>query len=120
VTVTVTDGGSSNDTLTVSSPTCTFHLGTIDLRATGYATGGNLTLFGTGGSKSEITWIANTGALMISLGAQIGRGHSGECQLQRRHAESGLRREGRGRQPDDRPVLDRQHQAVLSHHRCVA
>jgi hypothetical protein len=77
VTVTVTDGGSSNDTLTVSSPSCTFHLGTIDLGATGYATGGNLTFFGTGGNKSQINWTANTGTLTISLGAQIGPGTAG-------------------------------------------
>ena len=53
VTVTLTDGGAANDTVTVTSATCTFHLGTLNLGATGYVTGGSRTFSGVGPSRAD-------------------------------------------------------------------
>ena len=78
VTVTVTDGGASNDSLTVSSSTCSFQFGTIALGSTGYATGGNLTFNGSSsGTKSTITWDQSARTLTILLGQKSGSGTQG-------------------------------------------
>jgi hypothetical protein len=77
VTVTLTDGGGSNDALTVASATCTFHFGTIDLGATSYVTGGAKTFSGSGSSKSTVTWSAATRTLTIVLGGPGGSGTVG-------------------------------------------
>src|SRR5581483_4087873 len=47
VTVTVTDGtGATNDSVTVTSGTCTFHFGSIALGSNAYVSGGNATFSG--------------------------------------------------------------------------
>jgi hypothetical protein len=78
VTVTLTDGGVANDTLTVTSASCTYHFGTINLGSTGYATGGNVTFSGsTTVDKSTVAWNATTHALTITLGHSAGTGTVG-------------------------------------------
>jgi hypothetical protein len=57
----------NNDTLTVTSSTCTFNLGSIGLGNGGYTTA-NAT-FGSGAGASTITWTAATNTLTITLGA---------------------------------------------------
>jgi len=76
VTVTVTDGGAGNDSLTVSSGTCTFHFGSIDLGSTAYVTS-SLTANGNGSNRSSIAWNATTFTLTITLGAVSGGGTIG-------------------------------------------
>jgi len=71
-TVTVTDGGGSNDTLSYSSGSCTLYIGTIDLGSTAYTTGGSLTF-----SSSAIAWSATTRVLTITLGSAGGAGTTG-------------------------------------------
>jgi hypothetical protein len=69
VTVTLTDGGAGNDSVTVSSTGCTFNFGSINLGATGYLTGGgSRTYNGGGSSKSTISWTASTHTLTIMIG----------------------------------------------------
>ena len=78
VTVTLTDGGIANDTLTVTSASCIYHFGTINLGSTGYATGGNVTFSGsTTVDKSTIAWNATTHTLTITLGHSAGPGTVG-------------------------------------------
>ena len=77
VTVTLTDGGAGNDTLTVASATCTFHLGTVNLGATGYVTSGNKAFGGSGASASSIAWDPATRTLTVTLGAASGAGTLG-------------------------------------------
>jgi hypothetical protein len=78
VTVTLTDGGISNDTMTVTSGTCTFHFGTLNLGATGYVAGGNRIFWGaTTGTCSTITWNAGAHTLTVTLGAPLGTGTVG-------------------------------------------
>jgi hypothetical protein len=73
VTVTATDGsGATNDSLTVTSATCTFRFGSINLGSNAYLSGGNATFSGVGGSRSSIGWTAATRTLTITLGAQTG------------------------------------------------
>jgi hypothetical protein len=74
VTVTLTDGGASSDSISVSSSTCTFNFGSIGLGNVGYVTGGNATFSGTSGNKSTIAWTASTRTLTITLGAKGGSG----------------------------------------------
>jgi Bacterial Ig domain len=67
-TVTITDGGAANDTLTVTSATCgTFRFGTVDLGSAGFAQSGTVTF-----TASAITWNASTFQLAITLGTQTG------------------------------------------------
>jgi hypothetical protein len=77
VTVTVTDGGASNDTMTATAGSCTFNLGTINLGATGYTTGGNMSFGGSGSNKSTIAWSHANHALTITLGGKTGSGTAG-------------------------------------------
>jgi hypothetical protein len=73
VTVMATDGmGATNDSLTVTSASCTFRFGSINLGSNAYVSGGNATFSGTGSSRSSIGWTAATRTLTITLGAQTG------------------------------------------------
>ena len=61
VIVTVTDGtGATNDSITVTSGTCTFHFGSINLGSNAYVSGGDAIFWGNGSNKSTITWTAAT------------------------------------------------------------
>jgi hypothetical protein len=82
VTVTVTDGGAGNDTLTVSATPCLsgFKFGTIDLGSPGYLTGspsakfaGTETFSGAGAKKSTISWDPVTFTLTVELGQASAR-----------------------------------------------
>lgn len=67
-TITITDGGAANDTLTVTSAACgTFRFGTIGLGSAGFAQSGTATF-----TSSAITWNASTFQLVITLGTQTG------------------------------------------------
>jgi type II secretory pathway pseudopilin PulG len=73
VIVTVTDAnGGQNDSLTVTSASCTFRFGSVNLGSSAYVSGGNATFSGTGASRSTITWTAATHTLTITLGAATG------------------------------------------------
>jgi hypothetical protein len=74
VTVTLTDGsGATDDTISVSSTKCTFHLGTIDLGSNAYVSGGNATFGGSGnGNRSTIKYTASSNALEVVLGTKNG------------------------------------------------
>ena len=67
VTVAITDTG-TNDTLTVTSSTCTFHLGSIALG--GNYVSQNKSYAGNGGNRSTIQWNEAARTLTITLGAQ--------------------------------------------------
>ncbi|MDQ1480939.1 MAG: hypothetical protein QOI44_1800 [Actinomycetota bacterium] len=72
VTVNVSDGaGATNDALTVTSATCTFRFGSIDLGSNAYVSAA--TSFGgsSTANKSTITYTASTRTLTITLGAKI-------------------------------------------------
>ena len=74
VTVTLSDGGVANDTLTVTSASCTFRFGTVKLGSTGFVTGGKVTFSGsTVADESTITWDATTHTLIITLGQARGQ-----------------------------------------------
>jgi hypothetical protein len=78
VTVTITDGGVANDSLTVTSASCALHFGTIGLGSTGYATGGNVTFSGaTTADKSTIAWTTAPHTLTLTLGHSAGTGATG-------------------------------------------
>ena len=114
VTVTLTDGGIANDTLTVTSASCTFHFGTINLGATGYVTGGNVTFSGsTTADKSTIAWNATTRALTITLGHSAGTGTAGTVAQQRGDVHARRRDQERLRHRDHRHVQHRDPHAVL-------
>jgi hypothetical protein len=67
-TITITDGGAANDTLTVTTAACgTFRFGTVDLGSAGFAQSGTATF-----TNSAITWNASTLQLAIALGTQTG------------------------------------------------
>lgn len=77
VKIRIVDGGTSNDTLTVSGfgVTCSdgFRLGTIDLGSTSYVSGGNAEFYGNGNDKSSVVWTppvapSTTGTMEIVLG----------------------------------------------------
>jgi prepilin-type N-terminal cleavage/methylation domain-containing protein len=68
VEVTVTDGGSGNDVLTVSTTSgCTFNLGSINLGSAGWVSGTS-TYGGNGGGASEIAYNDSTQQLTITIG----------------------------------------------------
>ncbi len=72
VSVTLTDGGAGNDTLTVSATACLtgFKFGSIDLGSPNYLTGGGSRTFaGAFGSASTIGWVPATFTLTVVLGA---------------------------------------------------
>jgi hypothetical protein len=72
VTVTVNDGaGAGNDSVSVTSATCSFNFGSIDLGSDLYVVGGPATFSGSGGGASKIQWTAgNTRALVITFGVK--------------------------------------------------
>ena len=71
VTVTVADGGTGNDSLSVSAASCSnLRFGTIDLGSVAFAFGGNLAFNGGGGSKSTVTYDAGGRTLTILIGAK--------------------------------------------------
>jgi hypothetical protein len=77
VVVTVADGtGATNDSLTLTSASCTFHLGSINLGSNAYVSGGSVTFSGStsGGKESQLAWNASTNTLTITLGAAGGSG----------------------------------------------
>jgi hypothetical protein len=78
VTVTITNGGAGNDTLTVTSASCTLHFGSINLGSAGYATVGNMTFSGsTVATRSTVAWAVATRTLTITLGQKAGTGTAG-------------------------------------------
>jgi hypothetical protein len=71
VTVSVADGtGATNDTLTVTSATCTFRFGSINLGSNGYVSTA-ASFGGINSNTSTITWTASTRTLVITLGNKI-------------------------------------------------
>ncbi len=73
VSVTLTNGGAGNDTMTVSSSACVFSFGTINLGSTAYTTT-NVTFAGAAANKSTAAWSASGRQLTITLGAASGAG----------------------------------------------
>jgi hypothetical protein len=70
VNVNISNGtGGADDALTVTSATCTFNFGSLDLGSGSYVTSA-VAFGGSGGSKSSITWTTATHTLTITLGAQ--------------------------------------------------
>jgi len=68
VTVTVTHGtGSNHDVLTVSSASCTFNFGSLDLGSNTWVSS-TRTFKGTGSGKSTIAWSSSSLTLTITLG----------------------------------------------------
>ena len=68
--VTVSVANSTNDMLTVTSKTCTFNFGSLDLGSAGYVTSA-ATFYGTkNNTVSTIEWTAATHTLVITLGAK--------------------------------------------------
>jgi hypothetical protein len=74
VLVTLLDGGAGSDSVTVTSGTCTFNLGTLSLGSGGYVTGGSSVFKGNGSNASKITWTSGTNTLLITLGTKTGTG----------------------------------------------
>jgi hypothetical protein len=70
VTVTVTNG--THDSIAVTSATCTFHLGTIDMGSSGYVSSTATFKGSTSSTKSTITWDESARTLVITLGAKTG------------------------------------------------
>ena len=71
VTVAISDGsGATNDALTVTSTTCTFNFGSLNLGSNAYVSAAT-TFGGTSTNVSTITWTASTHTLVIKLGAKI-------------------------------------------------
>ncbi len=70
VVVTLRDNG-SNDTLTVTSGTCTLNIGTVNLGAS-YIGSGTATFQGNGSNKSTVQWDPATSKLTIVFGARTG------------------------------------------------
>ncbi|MBT2532260.1 hypothetical protein J7E83_09000 [Arthrobacter sp. ISL-48] len=70
VAVTLTNNG-TNDTLTVSSGTCTLNIGTVNLGGN-YIASGTATFQGTGSNKSSVQWDPTTLKLTIVLGTKTG------------------------------------------------
>jgi len=72
VTVTLTDGGAGDDTVSVSSTKCTLHLGTIDLGSGNYISGGSATFSGNGSNHSTVKYTASSATLTVELGSKSG------------------------------------------------
>ena len=78
VVVTVADGGTASDALTVSSTTCALNLGTTDLGGTAFTAGGPLTFSGNGtGGRSTIAYDPTTFQVTVVLGTRAGTGTPG-------------------------------------------
>jgi hypothetical protein len=80
-TVTITNGnGSNNDTLSgITSPTCTFNFGSVDLVSSGWVS--TTRTFGATGTKSTVQWNAATKTLTITLGTASGAVGSGVANV---------------------------------------
>jgi hypothetical protein len=88
-TLTITDGGSGNDSLSsVSSPTCTFNLGSVGLGSKFWV--GATTTFGASGTKSSIQWNATTKVLTITLGTASAAGGTGIASVTPTYTPSAL------------------------------
>lgn len=70
VTVTLNNGGAANDTITVTSSTCTFNFGSIDLGSTAYTTGTSANFRGSNANKSTIELNVAARQLTVTLGGQ--------------------------------------------------
>jgi hypothetical protein len=71
LTVTITDGGAANDTLTVSSGSGTLHFGSIDLGSPGFVTT-TRTFSGNGSNASTLDWTPSSTTLRVMLGTASG------------------------------------------------
>jgi len=67
VTVNNNAGATGNDTLTVSSVSCAFHLGVLDLGSPNWVTS-TRSYSGNGGNRSTINYTASTFTLLVTLG----------------------------------------------------
>jgi hypothetical protein len=65
--VSVNVSNAATDVVTVTSATCTFNFGSLDLGSAAYVTAAT-TFTGTGANKSTIAWTAATHKLVITLG----------------------------------------------------
>jgi hypothetical protein len=72
VTVTLADGGAGDDTISVSSTKCAFHLGAIDLGSGNYISGGSATFSGNGSNHSTVKYTASSDTLTVELGSKSG------------------------------------------------
>jgi prepilin-type N-terminal cleavage/methylation domain-containing protein len=73
--VTLADGAPSlttNDSISVSTPTCAFNFGSIDLGSGDYVSGSNAVFSGGGPNASTIDWNASARTLTITLGKANG------------------------------------------------
>ncbi len=71
VTVSISDGTSpTNDALTVTSASCTFNFGSINLGSSAYVSTA-ASFGGTTTNASSISWTASTRTLVVTLGAKI-------------------------------------------------
>ena len=79
VTVTVADGGTANDSLTVATTACpAFNLGAVDLGSAAFTANGPLTFSGNGtGGRSTITYDPATFQVTVVLGTRSGAGTPG-------------------------------------------
>ena len=73
VTVTATNGGAGNDTVSVSAGSCTLNVGSLNLGSTAYTTA-NVTFGGVGAAKSTVAWNVGARQLTITLGSPSGAG----------------------------------------------
>jgi hypothetical protein len=73
VSVTLTNGGAGNDTVTFGATSCTLNVGSINLGSTAYTTA-NVTFRGAGVNASTVDWNVVTKTLRITLGAASGAG----------------------------------------------
>ena len=112
VTVTFSDGtGATNDSLSVTSSACTFHLGTIDLGSNAYVTAAARP--SRAAAEQVLAGIHKRAATYSkSTRHQGGHGHDRQSQLKRRHADAQRQPDRRIRQHvpslhdhGDRPVL---------------
>ncbi len=71
--VVLTDGGGGNDSLSVSTSSCTLNFGSVALASTGYATS-TIWFGGNGGNASSVTWTASTRTLTVTFGGVSGGG----------------------------------------------
>ena len=77
VTVTVSNGtGGVNDAVTVTSTTCTFNFGSINLGSNAYVSAAT-TFKGSSPNKSTIVWTASTHTLVSSIQDSSGAGLAG-------------------------------------------
>ena len=113
VTVTLTDGGLANDTLTVTSASCTFHFGTINLGSTGYVTGQRHFLRIHHGRQVDHRLERDDAHAHDHAGPQRGSGRGRHRREQRGDVHARRRHQERLRDHDHRHVQHRDPHAVL-------